>query len=73
MSMVTRLKMSMLHHQACVSLQFKNIKFTLLVSAFMLTTEHFLYDRSQEHHMSAYLQSDIPEEDEIEEVLLFEL
>lgn len=27
--------------------------------------QHFLYDRSQEHQMSAYMQSDIPEEDEL--------
>ena len=35
------------------------------IENFFFCAEHFLYDRSQEHQMSAYIQSDIPEEDEL--------
>ena len=39
------------------------------IEFFHFLVEHFLYDRSQGHHMSAYIQGDIQEEDEnMEEV-----
>lgn len=36
----------------------------------MILLEHFLYDRSQGHQMSAFIQSDIPEEEEVSEPVI---
>lgn len=69
MFMDIQLKMMWLHHPAFVSLE--TFVFFCLLSPISKNphisprfAEHFLYDRNQEHQMSAYIQSDIPEEDE---------
>ena len=42
----------------------------ICTTIFSIGLEHFLYDRAQgNHQMSAYLQSDIPEEEEISELV----
>ena len=43
---------------------------SICTTIFSIGLEHFLYDRAQgNHQMSAYLQSDIPEEEEISELV----
>ncbi len=49
------------YHELKASVLLKNYN---VLTHWRPCTEHFLYDRNQEHQMSAYIQSDIPEEEE---------
>ena len=77
MCTATRLKMIMLLLQACVCLKPYYLRIIRLKTQDMeilflnmILLEHFLYDRSQGHQMSAFIQSDIPEEEEVSEPVI---